>query len=129
MKEDKRRFLVSLRPSDVRLSSRSNVSGLEEEGGEEVSKRLGERLEQYLTEREAVMDNPASQDTKLTPGTVIRGEVTLFLCAEDPSFEDESFSPSQVCSVEEEDVGVELGGGVIGKATTHTAQGICICIQ
>ena len=79
MKEDKRRFLVSLRPSDVRLSGRAQVGGLGEEGGEEVREGLAERLEQYLTEREAVMDNPASQDTKLTPGTVVRGEVGLIL--------------------------------------------------
>ena len=57
------------------------MGGLGEEGGEEVRKGLAERLEQYLTEREAVMDNSASRDTQLTPGTVIRGEVclTLFL--------------------------------------------------
>ena len=75
MKEDKRRFLVSLRPSDVRLSGCSNVGGLEEEGGKEVRKGLAERLEQYLSEREAVMGNSASRDMKLTPGTVVRGEV------------------------------------------------------
>ena len=124
MKEDKRRFLVSLRASDVRLCGHSKVSGLEDEGGEEVRKRLCERLERYLTERETVMDNAADQDTRLTPGAVTRGEVCHPLCA----FLGETSFPSQVCSVEEGDVEVKLEGGVIAKTTTHTAQGIYMCV-
>ena len=50
MDEEKRRFLVSLRQSDLRLS----LLYPGEEG--EVARSLGERLDQYLVEREQVME-------------------------------------------------------------------------
>ena len=68
MSEDKKRFLVSLKPSYVRQGS-----GCEGEREEERRRRLGERLEGFLAERQALM---ASSRT-LSPGTVISGKVSL----------------------------------------------------
>lgn len=70
MSEDKKRFLVSLRPSDVRLCG--CVRGLEGEEGEEGRRRLGERLERYLAEREAV----TAVSHTLSPGVVLSGRVS-----------------------------------------------------
>lgn len=118
MKEDKRRFLVSLRPSDVRLCARPLGGGLEGEGGEERRKQLGERLERYLSEREKVMSNPARV---LSPGQLISGKV----CVLQKKYSGTNHPQmSQVCSVEERDVLLELEGEMVGKANTHTAHGI-----
>ena len=65
--EDKRRFLVSLKPSDVRVGSWP--------GGQEVEERsrvLGERLQRFLAEREMVLE----AEQALPPGTVVRGMVS-----------------------------------------------------
>ena len=70
MNEDKRRFLVSLRQSDVRVCK---ISGFKEEEEEDQRwRKLGERLERFLTERDRVMDS----SRYITPGEVINGVVS-----------------------------------------------------
>ena len=77
MKEDKRRFLVSLRQSDVRLCARPPHGSGEEEGKDEGGgkKELGERLESYLAERERVMEGSVAQAELFPPGRVVTGMV------------------------------------------------------
>lgn len=76
MDTEKKRFLVSLRPSDVCSCdwSWSNMEeDKEEEEKEEVKRKtLGERLERFLIERETVFVT----DTSLSPGSVVMGTVS-----------------------------------------------------
>ena len=65
MSEDKKRFLVSLKPSDVRVSGRGE--------GEEGRMSVGERLEGFLAERHTVM----APSHTLSPGVVVCGKVRL----------------------------------------------------
>ena len=76
MDEEKRRFLVSLKPSDVRVSRSGGLEGKGEEGRRRGE--LGERLERFLAERDRVVGGSSSPVAReLIPGAVLRGVVSV----------------------------------------------------
>lgn len=109
VEETQGRFLLSLRPSDLKLGYR-----LEEE---EVGRRLVADLLSHFEQRDAILREMAASKVNADP---LAGGQEADIA--------ELFHPGRcitgrVSTVQEETVILELPGGVVGRATTATAQG------
>ena len=104
------RFLLSLRPSDLKLSP-----ALDEQ---ETNEKLVSSFLEFICERNTILSD-------LTPRKVTR-EGSLSVLAK-------SYCPGErasghVTSIAGDHVTMEMEGGVVGKASLLTANGECHCV-